>query len=145
WFTQGGVFWSTLDFWVGTFLIFVMAGVQIIYFGWVFGIDRGWKEVHEGSAIRLPRIFRFIMKYVAPVYLLVVFTGFCVQNLGSSIEAIKASTAAQIAIGLIGATLLGLLIAVMIGERRWRAEGLDLDGDRPPEDELSPAGAPAGS
>jgi SNF family Na+-dependent transporter len=48
WFTQGGAFWSTIDFWVGTFLIFVMAGVQIIYFSWVFGIDRGWKEIHAG-------------------------------------------------------------------------------------------------
>ena len=30
WFTQGGAFWSTVDFWVGTFLIFIMAGVPSI-------------------------------------------------------------------------------------------------------------------
>lgn len=139
WFTQNGTFWSTLDFWVGTLLIFVMAAVEIILFGWVFGIDRAWEEAHQGAAIRIPRAFRFIMKYVAPVYLLVVFVGFCVRNLGASIEAAMASTGARIAIGLIVVTLLTLLITVALAERRWKAQGLDMDGRRPPDDEPAPA------
>ena len=75
WFTKDGAFWSTVDFWVGTFLIFVLAMVQIIVFSWVFGIDRGWKELHSGASIRIPRVFKFIMKYIAPTYLIVVFVG----------------------------------------------------------------------
>ena len=35
---EDGALWSTLDFWVGTFLIFVMAGVQII----ASGGSSGW-------------------------------------------------------------------------------------------------------
>ncbi len=131
WFTAGGVFWATLDFWVGTFLIFVMAGVQIIAFGWAFGIDRGWRELHVGALIQLPGIVKFVMKYVAPVYLIVVFVGFCVQNLPASIRQIGESPPAQIALGLIGVTLLGLILALRIGERRWRAAGIDLDGRHP--------------
>ena len=91
WFTQDGVFWSTLDFWVGTFLIFVMAGVQVIAFGWFFGMDRGWQQIHEGALIQLPRIIKPIIKYVAPLYLIIVFIGFSIQNLPASIRGVAAS------------------------------------------------------
>ncbi len=131
WFTQDGAFWSTMDFWVGTFFIFVMATAQIIIFSWVFGIDRGWKEMHSGASIRIPRIFKFIMKYVAPVYLLIVFIGFCAQNLGASIDAAWSSTGSRIAILMIAATLLFLLAVVFVGEKRWRAAGIDLDDKYP--------------
>ncbi|HZI26531.1 MAG TPA: hypothetical protein VFD64_00150 [Gemmatimonadaceae bacterium] len=131
WFTQGGAFWSTVDFWVGTFLIFVMAGVQIIYFSWVFGIDRGWREIHNGASIRLPPVFKFIMKYVAPTYLIVVFVGFCVQNLGSSISGAWASTGSRVAIITIVATLILLTLIVRAGEGRWRREGIDLNDTQP--------------
>jgi SNF family Na+-dependent transporter len=133
WFTGNGVFWSTLDFWVGTFLIFVMAGSQIIAFSWVFGIDRGWREIHSGALIQLPRVLRFVMKYVAPLYLIIVFVGFSIQNLPASIRAIGESPAAQLAMGLIGVTLVGLFVAVRMGTKRWRAAGLDID-DRNPLD-----------
>jgi SNF family Na+-dependent transporter len=129
-FSRGSIFLGTLDDWVGTFLIFVLAMVQIIYFSWVFGIDRGWKEAHQGAHIRMPAIFRFIMKYVAPAYLLVVFIAFSVRNLPSWIRGVAAQPLAQGAIALIVATMILLLICVRVGERRWRAAGLDLDGAR---------------
>jgi SNF family Na+-dependent transporter len=122
WFTQGGAFWSTIDFWVGTFLIFVMAGVQIIYFSWVFGIERGWKEIHAGASIQLPPIFKFIMKYVAPAYLIIVFVGFCVQNLAGSIQASWASPGARMGLLTIAGTLALLLAIVKAGDKRWRAQ-----------------------
>ncbi len=143
WFTKNGTFWSTIDFWVGTFLIFVMAMVEIIYFSWVFGIDRGWVEAHVGSAIRIPRIYRFIMKYVAPLYLLVVFVGFCFQNLPASWQGIKADPVVQLALAFIGVVIVILLIVLRFGEKRWRAAGLDLDGTSPPDDELAGAGEAA--
>ncbi|HWP04037.1 MAG TPA: sodium-dependent transporter [Gemmatimonadaceae bacterium] len=131
WFTQGGSFWNTLDFWVGTFLIFVMAGVQIIFFGWRFGIDRGWREMHSGAAIRVPAFFKFVMKYVAPVYLIVVFLGFCAQNLGPSLKAAWATTGSRVAVLVILALMVGLIAVVRAGEKRWRALGLDIDDTRP--------------
>jgi NSS family neurotransmitter:Na+ symporter len=133
WFTANGVFWNTLDFWVGTFLIFVMAGVQIFAFSWSFGIDRGWREIHHGALIQLPPIIKFVLKYVAPLYLLVVFVGFSIQNLPASLASVAASPPAQIALGLVAVTAIGLLWAVRIGERRWRAAGMDLDGKEPLE------------
>jgi len=122
WFTQGGAFWSTVDFWVGTFLIFVMAGVQIIYFSWVFGIERGWKEIHHGASIALPPVFKFIMKYIAPTYLIIVFVGFCYQNLRTSITDAWASTGSRMGIVVTFGTLAVLLLVAFLGTDRWRAQ-----------------------
>ena len=57
-YSKGSIFWGTIDDWVGTFLIFVLAMVQIICFGWVFGIDRGWKEAHLGAQHPHPRFLQ---------------------------------------------------------------------------------------
>ena len=72
---------DTLDFWVGTFLIFLLATVQIIIFGWVWGIDRGFDELHQGAAIRVPWIFRPIIKWICPAFLLIVFTLWFMQEI----------------------------------------------------------------
>jgi len=64
---------DTLDFWVGTFLIFLLATIQIIIFGWVWGIDEGFEEMHRGASIRVPWIFRPIIKWVCPLFLIGVF------------------------------------------------------------------------
>lgn len=72
---------DTLDFWVGTFLIFVLATAQIILFGWVFGLEKGWKELHDGASIRIPRFFKPVFKYVCPAFLLVIFTMWVAKNI----------------------------------------------------------------
>ncbi|MCB1237573.1 MAG: sodium:calcium symporter [Verrucomicrobiae bacterium] len=78
---------DTLDFWVGTFLIFILATIQVILFSWVMGVDRGFEEAHKGAAIRVPGIFRFILKYVSPLFLLIVFVMWLLVNVfGVSFE-----------------------------------------------------------
>lgn len=133
WFTQNGSYWNTMDFWIGTLLIFVMAGVQIIYFSWVFGLERGWKEIHAGAAIKIPTVFKVVMKYIAPAYLIIVFVAFCFQNLGPSLEAAMATTGSRMAMLTIVGLIVFLLVVTRIGEKRWRAQGLDID-DRQPAD-----------
>lgn len=61
-----------LDFWGGTFALVVFATVETILFGWVFGIDRAWEEMHSGSDIRIPKVFKFIIKYITPLFLLTI-------------------------------------------------------------------------
>jgi NSS family neurotransmitter:Na+ symporter len=64
-------FLDELDFWAGTFGLVVFATMEIILFSWVFKIKKGWEEMHKGADLKVPRIFKFIMTYVTPVYLLV--------------------------------------------------------------------------
>ena len=105
-----------------------MAMLEIICFSWVFGIDVGWKEIHEGAQIQIPAPFRFIMKWVSPAYLMIVLVAFCITNLPASIALIAQQPMAQLALGLIAAVTVLLMVCVRIGEKRWLALGLDLDG-----------------
>jgi hypothetical protein len=120
-----------VDFWVGTYLIFVLAMVQIIYFGWVFGIERGWKELHQGASIQVPTIFKIIMKYVAPAYLIIVFVGFTVQNLGAELQKSWSNTGSRMGMLTIAAILVYLVVVTYIGEKRLRAAGVDIDDNNP--------------
>jgi neurotransmitter:Na+ symporter, NSS family len=71
---------DTMDFWIGTFLIFILATVQVITFGWHWGIERGFEEAHQGAAIRIPSIFKLIIKWICPAFLLTVFTLWVLKN-----------------------------------------------------------------
>jgi SNF family Na+-dependent transporter len=71
---------DTLDFWVGTVCIFLMATAIILYFGWVMGIERGWQEAHKGAEIRIPGFFRIVMRYLSPLYLITIFALFVLFN-----------------------------------------------------------------
>jgi hypothetical protein len=130
-YSKGGEFRDTIDNWVGTFAIYVLAAVQIICFGWVFGIDRGWKELHSGANMTVPIAYKFIMKWVAPAFLLIVFFFFCKNNLGDWIAAVRASPTQQGALALVVAVLVLLLICLRVGEVRWRRDGLDIDDKNP--------------
>jgi len=69
WFIHRGVL-DDLDFWGSNFIIVLGATVEIVLVAWVFGIDKAWNELHKGSKVKIPRIFRFIIKYVTPACLL---------------------------------------------------------------------------
>jgi NSS family neurotransmitter:Na+ symporter len=133
-YSRDGIFWSTIDEWVGTFFIFVLAMVQIILFSWVWGVDKGFEEAHQGALIRIPSFYRIIMKYVTPTYLIVIFGFFCVQNLPSWIQAVLDEPLRQGAILLILATTALIVVCARIGAKRWAAAGLDIDGREPARD-----------
>src|SRR5690606_39034422 len=73
-FFQEGVF-DEYDYWAGTVSLVIFALLETIVFSWVFGINKGWKEINEGSDITIPSIYKFIIKYVTPLMLLLVFLG----------------------------------------------------------------------
>ena len=133
-FSQGLVALDTMDFWVGTMGIFVLATVLIICFGWVFGIDRGFDEAHTGAHLRIPGFFRFVIKYLSPAYLLVVIVGFCIQSLPGYVQGLAENDVARWTLGFIGLILVLLVVIIRMGEQRWRAAGLDIDGQSPPND-----------
>lgn len=118
-FSKGLVALDTMDFWVGTVMIFVLATVQIVIFGWIFGVERGIESAHEGAQIHIPGFFKPIMKYVAPVYLIVIFIGFCTQNLPGYIQNLHGVAAKTV--GFIAAVLALLIGITWMGERRWDA------------------------
>lgn len=66
-FFQYGVL-DELDRWAGEFLLVVFAALEAVVFAWIFGLKKGWAEMHDGADLQVPRIFYPIMKYVTPVF-----------------------------------------------------------------------------
>jgi SNF family Na+-dependent transporter len=148
-FTQDLKALDTLDFWGGTFLIFMLATFQIIVFGWVWGIDRGFEELNHGAAFPVPRFFRPIIRWVCPAFLLMIFVlwllkevlGFdlatfqagAVSSYVTDLFGEKAKLPAQFSIALLCAMLLFFVLIAAHSKAFKRAEqGLDKHPTTPP-------------
>ncbi|MEZ4919810.1 MAG: sodium-dependent transporter [Saprospiraceae bacterium] len=73
-FFNYGVF-DEYDYWAGEVSLVIFAMMEIILFAWVFGMDKGWEEINRNADITVPGIFKYLIKFVAPVILIVVFLG----------------------------------------------------------------------
>ncbi len=127
---------DTMDFWVGTVMLFVQATILVIIFGWGLGIPRGWEIAHEGAEMRIPSLFKPIIKYVTPAYLIGIFTMFMLQNIfgwnysfsdpvfqptGYMKDLVGANTnsVAQLTIGFVIIITGFALVFVNIAGKRW--------------------------
>ena len=73
-FYNQGVF-DEYDYWAGTVSLVVFAMFETILFSWVFGMKRGWAEITSGADIKVPSIYKFIIKFVTPIMLIIIFLG----------------------------------------------------------------------
>lgn len=69
-----GVF-DEYDYWAGTVSLVVFALAESVLFAWIFGMDKGWDAITSGADMKVPTTYRFIIKYITPVFLLFVFIG----------------------------------------------------------------------
>jgi NSS family neurotransmitter:Na+ symporter len=67
-FFEYGVF-DEYDYWAGTISLVVFAFAEILLFAWIFGMEKGWKEITDGADIQVPYFFRYVIQYVTPVIL----------------------------------------------------------------------------
>ncbi len=81
-FYQQGVF-DEYDYWAGTVSLVVFALAETILFAWIFGMDKGWREINHGGDITVPGIYRFIIKWITPFLLLFVFLGSLITPLNN--------------------------------------------------------------
>lgn len=72
-FSKNAVALDHADFWVSQLMIYICATGQVLIFGWVLGARRGVDEAHRGAELRLPPGFGFVIRYVTPTFLIVVF------------------------------------------------------------------------
>ncbi len=117
---------NELDFWGGTFCLVLFATIEVILFAWVFGIDKAWDEMHHGAMMKIPKIYKFIIKYVTPLFLLLIL-GFWFIQQGMPTIMMKGISSADkpfvlaTRIGLIGMfVVLCLLVKVAWRKRKMK-------------------------
>ncbi len=96
-----------LDFWGGTFCLVLFATIEVILFGWIFGINKAWEEVHHGADIKIPGIYKYIIKYVTPLFLIGLLIAWFFQEW---LPVIKMENVTSDNYGYILATRLGLCL-----------------------------------
>lgn len=81
-FNEYGVF-DEYDYWTGTVSLVVFALAEVILFAWVFGMDKGWKEINHGADMKVPLIYKHIIKYVTPLFILIIFVSSLITPKGN--------------------------------------------------------------
>jgi SNF family Na+-dependent transporter len=114
---------ATFDFWGAELVVFIMATIQVIVFGWVFGIDVGMREIRRGAEIKIPLWIGILIKYVLPVYLLTIFIGWVVAYLPMRFQEFRENTTVRLSIGFMFLITLFLVFLLTMGLQRWRNQG----------------------
>ncbi len=60
-----------MDFWAGNFALILFGTIEAVVFAWILGADKGWKEMNRGADIKIPKFFKFVLKYITPTYLII--------------------------------------------------------------------------
>ncbi|PWJ68225.1 MULTISPECIES: sodium-dependent transporter [unclassified Fibrobacter] len=79
------------DFWGGSFLLVFIGTIQAFIFSFVLGKRKvkqadgsdeseAFALMNEGAALKLPKFFRFIIRYVCPAYLAIVLVAWLVHD-----------------------------------------------------------------
>ncbi len=115
-----------LDFWGGTFCLVLFATVETILFAWVFGMENAWEEIHHGADISIPRFYKFIIKYITPLFLFSILIFWVIQKGGSVLMMEDVAAADRPYIILTRTVLLALaaILGIMINIS-WRKRKLN--------------------
>jgi SNF family Na+-dependent transporter len=113
-FWLGHGFMKELDFWVGELALLTFGLLELVIFGWFFGIDRGWQEITRGAELRVPPFYRHLIRWGLPLALGTILGTWVAHELGPqlSLEAVAAADRPYV----IGARLwLAALLALTVG------------------------------
>ena len=110
-----------MDFWVGTFCIYLLATIQSIIFAWVLGTKAGVNELRHGAAIRIPRWFPFVIRFVSPAILLTIMGFWIAQKFQTDLLKHWSSTGGRVAMIFVAACLVFFLVLIHQAVQRWEA------------------------
>jgi SNF family Na+-dependent transporter len=80
-FYKQGVF-DEFDYWAGTVGLFFFAMCEAVLFSWIFGVNKGWKEFTHAAKIKVPRFFKYLLLYITPTILIVIFLSALIKPTG---------------------------------------------------------------
>lgn len=117
WLFPGGAF-DEFNFWAGTFCLVLCGLIMAFAFAYVFGIDRGWEELTRGADLAIPRVFRFVIRWITPPFILIVFVTALIKPEGGAWAAAFASLGAGAGWPLAADSVIGKVLHVGV-EGGW--------------------------
>lgn len=120
---------NDLDFWGGTFCLVLFGTVETILFAWVFGMERAWPEMHHGAQINIPRIYKFIIKYITPLILLTILVSWIFGKDGRDTIFLR-NVAVENKIYILAIRIFLILLLLILGilvKIAWRRRRLGLE------------------
>lgn len=121
-FSGGAAALGTMDDWVGTVAIYLLATLEVLVFGWVIGVDRGLEEAQRGADLRIPRFFRWVLKYVTPGFLLVILGAWMVRSLPAKVAAIGGQPEVLLTVLYLLVALVFLVLLVHLASENWQKQ-----------------------
>jgi SNF family Na+-dependent transporter len=115
WLGRGAV--DEMDFWGGTFCLVVFGTIEVLVFGWVFGMERGWREIHRGALVKLHPLFKRVIQYVTPAYLLFLLIFWLYDNAKSTISMEQVAAADRPYVLATRWMLVGLFVVLALSMR----------------------------
>lgn len=122
-FSGNAVVLSTMDDWIGTVGIYLLATIEVLVFGWIIGVDAGLDEAHRGADMHIPRIFRFILKYITPAFLLAIFGTWVVQSLPGKLSAMREQPEVLLTVIFLVIVFAFLVLMVSLAGENWQRAG----------------------
>ena len=113
-----------MDFWTGNFCIYLLATIEVIFFAHIMGLDRGLKELASGAEMKLPKILPFILKFITPLFLIIIFGWWLKDQVfsnGPYIQALRTDPVVQLTIGFILITTLFFSLLIRLAVKRWNS------------------------
>ena len=113
-----------MDFWTGNFCIYLLATIEVIFFAHIMGLDRGLKELASGAEMKLPKILPFILKFITPLFLIIIFGWWLKDQVfsnGPYIQALRTDPVVQLTIGFILITTLFFSLLIRLAVKRWKS------------------------
>jgi len=69
-----------IDFWGGNLFLLLFGTIETVLFATHIDSKKGWLELHKGAKIRIPVVYRYILKYVTPTALIVILISWIIDS-----------------------------------------------------------------
>jgi hypothetical protein len=110
---------DTFDFWIANIFILVSASFMVFMFGWGLGIDTAMSELERGAQIPIPWFVRYLIQYVAPLFLATMLAAWCWLKLPERFAEIRSDNTVQLSMGVLVLLELFFLWVVSRAIKRW--------------------------
>lgn len=137
WYTGDGMAaLGSFDFWAGTMGIYITASLHLIFFRFIWGTKNGLRELRRGALIPLPRGLSFVINWMTPSILIIIFASWLYQNaLGETSEHIthilEGKPGAILPVAMMAATTLFMALVIRTS-RRFHTRKLEVQKERIP-------------